>query len=158
MKKIFNFAAAIMTILFAGMVSAATDASPVGLWKTIDDVTGKPKAIINITEAQDHTLQGTIVKIFPRPGHDQNELCAACRGPRHNQRIVGMTILEGLRRDNDNPGYWKGGTILDPKNGKTYRSTFQLTDDNKQATVRGYIGIPMFGRSQVWSRVVDIND
>jgi len=157
MKIIFNLAAAIMTMLFAGIAIAATNASPVGLWKTIDDVTDKPKAIIHITEAQDHTLQGSIVKIFPRPGHDQNELCSACKGLKHNQRIVGMTILEGLRPDHKSPGYWKGGKILDPKNGKTYHSTLQLVDD-KTLSVRGYVGIPLFGRSQTWHRVSSVNE
>jgi uncharacterized protein (DUF2147 family) len=69
-----------------------------------------------------------------------------------------MTILSGLKADHDNLGYWKGGTILDPNNGKTYHSTLQLADNNKQATVRGYIGIPLFGRSQIWHRVANANE
>src|SRR3990167_3898642 len=97
--------------------AAETDAK--GLWKTIDDVTGNPKAIIQVAETPEHTLQGTIVKIFPRPGYDQNELCAACKGQLHNQRIVGMKVLTGLKADKDNAGRWKEGEILDPHNGKT---------------------------------------
>lgn len=158
MKKIFYFAATAFIMLFTQSVFAADNQTPVGLWKTIDDVTGKPKAIVEITETAQHTLQGKVIKIFPRPGYDQNELCSACRGPRHNQRIVGMTILDGLRADRDNPGRWKDGEILDPKNGKTYNSTAQLTDDNQKLNVRGYIGISMFGRTQIWQRVTSVND
>lgn len=158
MKKLFCLAASALIMLFAQGVSAADSNSPVGLWKTIDDVTGKPKSIIEITETPQHTLQGKVIKIFPRPGYDQNEICAACRGPKHNQRIVGMIVLEGLRADVDDPGRWNNGKILDPKNGKTYNSTVQLTDGNTRLNVRGYIGIPMFGRTQIWERVTSVND
>src|SRR3990167_5103770 len=143
MKKIIGFTIAVCASVLAMNVWAADSNSPVGLWKTIDDVTSKPKAIIEITETPAQTLQGTIVKIFPRPGYDQNELCAKCRGPKHNRRIVGMVILEGLRADQDNPGRWKGGEILDPHNGKTYKSTIQLTNNNQKLNVRGYIGLPL---------------
>lgn len=153
MKKIICFAIAMLTSLFAMHVFATGSNSPVGLWKTIDDVTGKPKAIVEISETPTHTLQGKIIKIFPRPGYDQNELCTECRGPKHNRRIVGMVILEGLRADRDNPGRWNGGEILDPHNGKTYKSTIHLTNKNQKLNVRGYIGLPLFGRSQIWNRV-----
>lgn len=157
MKKLIALTASVLMVLCAQNVFAAANNSPVGLWKTIDDVTGKPKAIIEITETAQHTLQGTVVKIFPIEGHDQNELCAACKGPKHNQKIVGMTVLEGLRADKNDANRWGGGEILDPKNGKTYHSTVQLTDGNQKLNVRGYIGMPLFGRTQIWHRVNDVN-
>lgn len=156
MKKIFYVITASMALLFTQAVLAADINSPVGLWKTIDDVTGQPKAIVEITETPAHTLQGTVLKIFPRPGYDQNEVCSQCRGPNHNKKIVGMVILEDLRADKDNPGRWNGGKILDPKNGKTYKSTIQLTNKNQRLNVRGYIGLPLFGRSQIWNRVTSV--
>ena len=61
-------------------------------------------------------------------------------------------------RDGDPPPHapngdeWSGGEILDPKNGKTYRATMKLAEDGKKLIVRGYIGMPMFGRSQTWVR------
>ena len=42
--------------------------------------------------------------------------------------------------------------ILDPDNGKVYRSKLRLTDNGKKLSVRGYIGVPMLGRSQTWVR------
>lgn len=158
MRNLFGLLTSAFVILVTQSAVAADMHSPVGLWKTIDDITGKPKAIVEITETPSHTLQGTVIKIFPRPGYDQNELCTACRGSRHNQRIVGMTILNGLRADRDNPGRWDDGEILDPKNGKTYHSAIQLTDHNQKLNVRGYIGIPLFGRSQIWNRVTSKED
>ena len=129
--------------------------SPIGYWKTIDDVTGKPKAIVQISEAKDKTLVGQILKIYPEPGFDQNETCAACPGSKHNQRIVGMTILEGLAQNTDQANEWNNGKILDPKNGKEYRCLIQTVDNGQKLNVRGYIGIALFGRSQTWIRVKD---
>ena len=45
-----------------------------------------------------------------------------------------------------------GGEILDPDNGKIYRSKVRLIDDGKKLSVRGYIGVPALGRSQTWVR------
>ena len=152
MKKRLGMTIATLILGLTQQAFAADDAAK-GFWKTIDDVTGKPKAIIQIAETPEHFLQGTVVKIFPRPGYDQNEVCEACIGKLHNQRIVGMTVLTGLKAEKDNPTRWNDGEILDPNNGKTYRCNAQLMDENKKLNVRGYIGLPLFGRSQVWQRV-----
>jgi uncharacterized protein (DUF2147 family) len=155
MKSLKKILLACVAFGFAQVVAAA---SPVtGYWKTIDDVTGDPKAIVQMTESASHVIQGTIIKIFPRPGFDQNELCTACKGGLHNQRIVGMRIVNGLTEDKDTPGLWNGGDILDPHNGKTYHCTVQLGDNNNRLNVRGYIGMPLFGRTQTWVRVRNAN-
>ncbi len=143
-------------VLFLVTTSAMAAGSVTGLWKTIDDVTGKPKAIVNITESGG-VLAGTIVKIFPRPGYDQNELCEHCQGANHNKRIVGMTIMYGLTKEKNNPGNWSGGRILDPMNGKTYRCAVQLSGSGQVLNVRGYIGIKLLGRTQEWHRVSSAN-
>lgn len=158
MKKMLGITAT--TLLFGLMTHTALAAadSAKGLWKTIDDVTGKTKSIILISETPEHTLQGTVVKIFPRPGYDQNELCIACKGELHNQRIVGMTVLKSLSLDPKDADRWDGGEILDPHNGKTYRCTVQLSDQGQKLNVRGYIGMPLFGRSQTWERVQDLEN
>lgn len=131
--------------------------SPAGYWKTIDDVTNKPKSILEIKEARDRTLTGKIVKIYPRPGYDENEVCVECKGERHNQRIVGMVIMEHLKPSTSDRRQWVSGQILDPVNGKTYNCQLTLMDGGKEAVVRGYIGMPLFGRSQTWYRVNSIN-
>jgi len=58
-------------------------------------------------------------------------------------------ILVGLKKDGDE---YNGGTILDPDNGKVYKSKLMLEDGAKKLNVRGYIGIPWIGRSQIWVR------
>jgi uncharacterized protein (DUF2147 family) len=126
----------------------ANDNSPVGLWKNIDDVSGKPKALIRITESNG-VLQGKIEQLFREPNEDQAPKCDKCDGARKDQPIVGMTILSGLKKDGEE---YAGGEILDPNNGKVYKSKMHLTDSGKKLSVRGYIGVPMLGRSQVWVR------
>jgi uncharacterized protein (DUF2147 family) len=124
--------------------------SPVGYWKTIDDVTGKPKSVLQITQQSDGSLSGRIVKIWPKPGKDENEVCEACKGDKHNQRIVGMVIMTGLKQGDTQ---WEGGEILDPSNGKTYNCNIRVVDNGAKLNVRGYIGFSLLGRTQTWLRV-----
>ena len=141
-------AALIATMLAMPLVAMAQNASPVGVWKTIDDETGKPKSLVRITE-ENGILTGRIEKLFRPAGQDQNPKCTACEGARKDQPIIGMTILSGLKKDGDE---YTGGEILDPSKGKTYRSKATLKDNGSKLEVRGYIGAPMFGRSQTWVR------
>jgi len=48
---------------------------------------------------------------------------------------------------------WEDGTIYDPKSGKTYSCKMTMTDNNNTLKIRGYIGISLFGRTEVWTRV-----
>ncbi|WP_428717683.1 DUF2147 domain-containing protein [Undibacterium curvum] len=145
MKKI-----SLLAVVFslAAMPFAYADETPVGLWKNIDDKTGKPKALIRITESNGE-LQGKIEKLFLDDGADKNPKCDKCEGPNKDQPVIGMTILYGLKKDSDE---YNGGKIIDPANGKVYSSKLHLTDNNKKLNVRGYIGTPFLGRSQVWIR------
>lgn len=119
--------------------------SPVGLWKTLDDETRKPKAIIRLSE-RDGVISGRIEKILT----DQaGAVCEKCPDERKNQPVLGMTILTGMRREGDR---WDGGRILDPNNGKIYNSQLRLIDQGRRLELRGYVGTPMIGRTQVWHR------
>jgi uncharacterized protein (DUF2147 family) len=124
------------------------DGSPVGLWKTIDDQTGKPRGLVRITEINGQ-YQGSVEKSFPKPGEDPNPKCEKCEGARRNQPVLGMTILWGLQRQGDE---YQGGEILDPETGKVYRVKMKLEDNGKKLDVRGFIGFSLFGRSQTWLR------
>jgi uncharacterized protein (DUF2147 family) len=138
------FALATLAVPFA----QASDASPVGLWKAIDDNSGKPTALIRITEERGE-LRGKIEQLFRAPGEDPNPKCTLCSDARKDQPIIGMTIVSGLKKDGDE---YKDGEILDPNNGKIYKSKLSVHDGGKKVEVRGYVGVPMFGRSQVWLR------
>jgi uncharacterized protein (DUF2147 family) len=147
MKKLLMTAIAGSALLAFGAFAQNTS-SPVGLWKNIDDHSGKPKALIRISESNGE-LHGKIEKLLRDPGQDQNPKCVKCTGELKDQPILGMTIISGMKQDGSE---YNGGQILDPDNGKFYKSKMSLTDHGRKLSVRGYIGVPLLGRTQVWIR------
>ena len=140
MKKI---AAALMgTLLLVGLARA--DEAIVGTWKTIDDETRQPKALVQITD-NGGEYQGRIVKLF----HNPDARCAQCDGDRKAKPLQGMPILWGLKKSGDS---YEGGKILDPKKGKIYSSKAKLQDGGKKLEVRGFLGVSLLGRTQTWER------
>lgn len=145
--KTISIALAFLTSLIIAPLSHAED-SPVGTWKNIDDKTGKPRGIIVITEVNGEFI-GKIEKIFPEPNEEQNPKCVKCEGANKDKPVIGMTILYGLKKEGDE---YTGGKILDPDNGVVYSCKLTVIDQNKKLKVRGFIGVPFLGRSQVWLR------
>lgn len=135
-------------LLLPALPLGAAESSPVGLWKTIDDNSGQPRGLVRIREVNGH-LEGIVEKGFPKPGENQPPKCDKCDGARRNQPILGMTILWGLTKQGDE---YQGGEILDPESGKIYRAKMKLIDNGKKLEVRGFIGVSLLGRSQIWLR------
>lgn len=117
-----------------------------GKWKTIDDNSGEARSIVEIAE-REGAVFGRIVRIFPRPNKDPDPVCNKCSpdDSRYNRKIVGMEIIRNLRKDGS---AYSGGDILDPENGKVYRS--KIWTEGKVLKVRGYWG--PFYRTQTWQR------
>jgi len=68
-----------------------------------------------------------------------------------SRMLCGLKIGSGFSpRDADHAA---GGTLYDPKSGKTYRGQMTATGDKLE--LRGYVGIPLFGRSETWTRSSD---
>ena len=130
-------------------VVARADDTPVGKWKTYDDETNKAKSIVVISMV-DGKLQGLIESLFRDPGEDPDPKCDKCDGDRKDKRVIGMKILWGLEKDDDE---WSGGRILDPENGKDYKCYIKVMDGGRRLKVRGYLGVSLFGRTQYWQRV-----
>jgi len=122
--------------------------SPVGTWETIDDHTGQPKALVQITQQADGSLSGKVIKGL-EPHDDPTRRCTECTDARKDQLMLGMTIIDSVKQDGAN---WDGGHILDPENGKIYKCKMHVEDGGKTLVVRGYIGISLLGRSQTWHR------
>ncbi len=138
-------------LLFSAAVlpSYASDAiSPVGLWRTIDDETGKAKSLVRITEVNGE-LQGTIEKLFREPNEDQTPRCDKCTGDKKDKPVIGMMIMTGLKHDGK---IYAGGEITDPKNGKMYKCKMWTEEQGKKLHVRGFIGMALLGRTQIWVR------
>ena len=133
----------------AGAAGQPADAtSPVGLWRSIDDETKKPKALIRITQ-DGGAYVGRIEKILTAR---TDAVCDQCTDERKDQPVQGMRIVDGMRASDEEAGLYEGGRILDPQNGKVYRSRMRVVDEGARLEVRGYIGAPLFGRTQTWIR------
>ena len=129
-------------------VGAQAQMSPVGVWKTIDDKTKAEKAQVRVTEAGG-VVSGKIEKLLA-PGANQEAKCDKCSDDRKDKPVIGMEIIRGVKKDGD---AWGGGTILDSAEGKVYKVKMTPIEGGKKMEVRGFVGAPMFGRTQVWQRV-----
>lgn len=130
----------------------AKDLSPVGYWQQINEKTQQPQSIIQIWPNSDGTLAGKILGLYPVKGRELAKYCEKCKGDKKNQPIIGMTIISQMSQANASLT-WTDGEILDPKVGSSYRCKMTLSQDDKTLQVRGYVGIPLLGRSQTWHRL-----
>jgi uncharacterized protein (DUF2147 family) len=139
------FGAMLAGLLAQTPLALAQANSPVGLWKSIDDETKQPKALIRIAE-QGGVLVGKIEKILTDKA---DAVCDLCPDDRKGKPVQGMTILTGLKKDGEE---WTGGEVLDPNNGKIYKAKAKLVDGGRKLDVRGFIGVALLGRTQTWLR------
>lgn len=146
MRKTFKTLLLALPLMLAAMSASAADGA-VGRWKTIDDKTGKVKSIVEITQAANGALTGKVVDIL-HSDKGPNPVCDGCEGANKNKPVKGMTILWNLKADGANA--WSGGTILDPANGKTYKSKIKLQTGGAKLDVSGCIAF--ICRSQTWVR------
>jgi uncharacterized protein (DUF2147 family) len=130
--------------LLIGMAAEAAT----GLWRTIDDSTGEPRSIVAIDD-REGVLTGRIVELIDPPEPDP--VCEQCPGDKRNAPVEGLEILWGFESSR-RAGEWTGGELLDPENGRVYRGRLRVQDEGDRLEVRGFIGSPMFGRSQLWER------
>jgi uncharacterized protein (DUF2147 family) len=137
-----------VAVLCGAALTALASDSPVGVWRTIDDKTNKEKSLVRITEVNGE-LRGTIDKLFREPDEEPNPNCDKCEGDKKNKPVLGMMILTGMKKQGDE---YTGGQILDPANGKHYKCRMWTSDGGKKLNVRGFIGVSVIGRTQVWVR------
>lgn len=143
----FRFTILSFLLLFFNLTFAQKE-SVLGHWKTIDDKTGKPLAIINIYE-KDAVIYGKVIEVLDPKG--KNRVCEKCPGDDKGKPFVGLVVLTGLKKHGKE---YSGGKILDPLSGDFYKCYITLENPDK-LKVRGYIGFAIFGRSQYWYRTKD---
>jgi uncharacterized protein (DUF2147 family) len=125
------------------LIANAALADPVlGKWKTIDDVNGKTKSIVELTMDGDW-MTGKITEYFA----DLKASSPNCPAAKRNKPLEGLEIVWDMTKHGDE---WKGGSILDPKSGHVYGCIMKPIDGGKKLSVRGFMGISLLGRNQTW--------
>jgi uncharacterized protein (DUF2147 family) len=147
-------------LVLAGLVLGSSTAAPQqqraamptvqGVWEQVDEK-GKVGSWFYIYE-RDGLFEGKLVKLFPRPGEKPNPICTKCQGEQKNMPTLGLTLIKGMQR---NGRLYEKGTILDPRDGSIYSARMELSPDGQKLLVRGFLGIDLFGQSQIWRRLPD---
>jgi len=146
-----TFKTTIISAAITGLCSFSVMAQQdpaVGQWHTIDDKTGEVASLVTIATNEEGKLTGTISKILKKDAGDG--LCDKCPEPFTGKPIEGLQFMWGLSKDE--PGVWEDGKLMDPETGDVYNGKLEVQNGGKELEVRGYIGISLFGRSQVWQR------
>lgn len=136
----------LLSILICLLPLLACSQSVTGFWKTIDDRTGKAKALVEVY-TKENKLYGKVRKILEEGKADAR--CEKCDGNRKDKPIVGMTIITGL--DKSGTHEWRGKYLFDPEQGMTFRAKIWWDPENpQQLKVRGYLAF--LYRTQTWVR------
>ena len=135
-------------VLAASAAGAAAQATPVGLWRNLDDKTGEAKAEVRIVETGG-VLSGRIEKVLRKDARP-DEKCVECKDDRKDQPMVGLEIIRGVKKA-EGKDVWEDGKIVDPENGRNYTVRLTPIDGGKKLDVRGSFG--PFGRTQTWVRI-----
>ena len=129
--------------LIAGTAANAQSDKIEGTW--FNDI---KDAKIQIYKSKDGKFYGKIIWLKEPVKNGKPKLDEKNRNEKlQRQPIVGLVILKGFEKDGDT---YEDGTIYDPENGKTYDC--KITYKGKTLSIRGYVGISMFGRTTVWER------